>query len=88
MQLASMYGCTSLGAVGGVEYFTGMVSLVVLACTCENLHVYTVCIWLCEHAWFCAEVFMRHMYIFIHLFKSEASFSSNSPISLKLLVLK
>lgn len=69
-----MYGCTFLCGVGvgGVEYFIGMVSLVVLACTCENLHVYTVCIWLCEHALFSVEVFMHHTYsIFSFIYSSQ-----------------
>ena len=39
--------------------------LVVLAC--ESLHVCTVCIWRCEHAWFCVEVFYA-LYINFHLF--------------------
>ena len=40
--------------------------LVVLAC--ESLHVCTVCIWHCGHAWFCVEVFYA-LYIktFIHV---------------------
>ena len=39
---------------------------VVLAC--ESLHVCTVCIWHCEHARFCVEVFMRRRWLFIHSF--------------------
>ena len=39
--------------------------LVVLAC--ESLHVYTVCIWRCEHARFCMEVFYA-LYINFHSF--------------------
>ena len=46
--------------------------LVVLAC--ESLHVCTVCIWRCEHARFCVEVFYA-LYItfhsFIHSLKSS-----------------
>ena len=41
--------------------------LVVLAC--ESLHVCTVCIWRCEHARFCVEVFYAlyiNFYSFIH----------------------
>ena len=34
-------------------------TLTVLAC--ENLHVSTVCVWLCKHARFSVEVFMRHI---------------------------
>ena len=41
--------------------------LVVLAC--ESLHVCTVCIWRCEHARFCVEVFYA-LYINFHSFKS------------------
>ena len=41
------------------------VNLVVLAC--KSLHVCTVCIWRCEHARFCAEVFYA-LYINFHLF--------------------
>ena len=37
--------------------------LVVLAC--ESLHVCTVCIWRCEHAKFCVEVFYA-LYINFH----------------------
>ena len=40
-------------------------SLVVLAC--ESLHVCTVCIWRCEHARFCVEVFYA-LYINFHSF--------------------
>ena len=36
--------------------------LIILAC--ESSHVCTVCIWHCEHARVCMEVFMRHIYIF------------------------
>ena len=39
--------------------------LVVLAC--ESLHVCTVCIWRCEHARFCVEVF-HALYINFHSF--------------------
>ena len=39
------------------------VLLVVLAC--ESLHVCTVCIWRCEHARFCVEVFYA-LYINFH----------------------
>ena len=39
--------------------------LVVLAC--ESLHVCTVCIWRCEHARFCVEVFYV-LYINFHSF--------------------
>ena len=39
--------------------------LVVLAC--ESLHVCTVCIWRCEHARFCVEVFYA-LYIIFHSF--------------------
>ena len=28
----------------------------------ESLHVCTACIWSCEHASFCVEVFMHHIY--------------------------
>ena len=42
--------------------------LLVLAC--ESLHVCTVCIWRCEHARFCVEVFLCAIYkfSFIHSF--------------------
>ena len=42
--------------------------LVVFAC--ESLHVFTACIWHCEHVRFCGEVFMRHIsckFSFIHM---------------------
>ena len=45
--------------------------LVVLAC--ESLHVCTVCIWRCEHARFCVEVFYAlyiNFHSFIHVFGS------------------
>ena len=47
--------------------------LVVLAC--ESLHVCTVCIWRCEHARFCVEVFLCAIYkfSFIHSFISLSS---------------
>ena len=49
--------------------------LVVLAC--ESLHVNdvcTVCIWRCEHARFCVEVFYAQcIYIFIHSFHAYSS---------------
>ena len=41
------------------------VLLVVLAC--ESLHVYTVCIWRCEHERFCVEVFYA-LYKNVHSF--------------------
>ena len=46
--------------------------LVVLAC--ESLHVCTVCIWRCEHARFCVEVFYAlyiNFHSFIHSFKTQ-----------------
>ena len=46
--------------------------LVVLAC--ESLHVCTVCIWRCEHARFCVEVFYalyKTFHSFIHMFQIE-----------------
>ena len=54
--------------VGGWLYFIGM-DVVDLAC--ESLHVCTVCLWPCEHARFCVEMFMRHVYIFtlIHTYR-------------------
>jgi len=50
-----------------VMYSSGWVGmsacpLVVLAC--ESLHVCTVCIWRCEHARFCVEVFLCAIYKF------------------------
>ena len=44
--------------------------LVVLAC--ESLHVCTVCIWRCEHARFCVEVFYA-LYINFHSFIHSSS---------------
>ena len=40
-------------------YFWYESPLVVLAC--ESLHVYTACIWRCEHARFCVKYFMRYI---------------------------
>ena len=52
--------------------------LVVLAC--ESLHVCTVCIWRCEHARFCVEVFYA-LYINFHSFiHSRHSNSGNNSI--------
>ena len=53
--------------------------LVVLAC--ESLHVYTVCIWGCEHARFCVEVFYAlyiNFHSFIHVLSTTRSTSSGS----------
>ena len=44
--------------------------LVVLAC--ESLHVCTVCIWHCEHARFCVEVFYA-LYINFHSFQTTTT---------------
>ena len=44
--------------------------LVVLAC--ESLHVYTVCIWRCEHARFCVEGFYA-LYINFHSFIQDSA---------------
>ena len=44
--------------------------LVVLAC--ESLHVCTVCIWRCEHARFCVDVFYA-LYINFHSFNGRSS---------------
>ena len=53
------------GWVGAVCTFWYERPLVVSAC--ESLHVRTVCIWCCEHARFCVEVFYA-LYINFHLF--------------------
>ena len=45
------------------------VFLIVLAC--ESSDVSTVCIWHCEHARVCVEVFMRHIYIFFFIHSKE-----------------
>ena len=50
--------------------------LVVLAC--ESLHVCTVCIWRCEHARFCVEVFYA-LYINFHSFIQLSQLSDSSP---------
>ena len=47
--------------------------LIVLAC--ESLHVCTVCIWRCEHARLCMEVFNAlyiNLYSFIHVSVSNS----------------
>ena len=56
------------GWVGAVCTFWYECPLVGLAC--ESLHVCTVCIWRCEHARFCVEVFLCAIYkfSFIHSF--------------------
>ena len=53
------------GWVGAVCTFWYECPLVVIAC--ESLHVCTVCIWRCEHARFCVEVFYA-LYINFHSF--------------------
>ena len=53
------------GWVGAVCTFWYECPLVVLAC--KSLHVCTVCIWRCEHARFCVEVF-HALYINFHSF--------------------
>ena len=65
-------GAQRLFVLDWYEYFW-----VVLAC--ESLHVCTVCIQRCEHARFCVEVFMWHIFIyflFIYLFSHSFSHSS------------
>ena len=59
------------GWVGAVCTFWYGCPLAVSAC--KSLHVCTVCIWCCEHARFCVEVFMRYIYTFsfIHRFLKE-----------------
>ena len=55
--------------------------LVVLAC--ESLHVCTVCIWRCEHARFCVEVFYAlyiNFHSFIHSFKGKAGEALRSRV--------
>ena len=49
--------------------WVGMSSCPLVVLACESLHVCTVCIWRCEHARFCVEVFLRAIYkknSFIH----------------------
>ena len=48
--------------VGAVCTFWYECPVVVLAC--ESLHVCTACIWHCEHARFCVEVFLCAIYNF------------------------
>ena len=47
-----------VGGLGLFVLYWNECLLVVLAC--ESLPVCTVCIYRCEHARFCVEVFMRH----------------------------
>ena len=65
LHLTAMYSSAfGKGWVGRTVCTFGMsVLLVVLAC--ESLHVCTVCIWRCEHARFCVEVFYA-LYINCH----------------------
>ena len=51
--------------------------LVVLAC--ESLHVCTVCIWRCEHARFCVEVFYA-LYINFHSFIHSLLQQGSAPV--------
>ena len=55
--------------------------LVVLAC--ESLHVCTVCIWRCEHARFCVEVFYA-LYINVHSFIQTLAYHSLIPLRKKI----
>ena len=75
------------GWVGAVCTFWYECPLVVLAC--ESLHVFTVCIWRCEHARFYVEVFYAlyiNVHSFIHsLLISSARLSTETvPVSLTL----
>ena len=45
----------------------GMIACPLVVLACESLHVCTVCIWRCEHARFCVEVFYA-LYINFHSF--------------------
>ena len=71
------------GWVGAVCTFWFECPLVVLAC--ESLHVCIVCIWRCEHARFCVEVFFAlyiNFHSFIHsrtcsLFQRQQSFHTS-----------
>ena len=54
------------GWVGAVCTFWYECPLVVLAC--ESLHVCTVCIWRCEHARFCVEVYVCAVYKFSFIY--------------------
>ena len=56
------------------------VLLVVLAC--ESLHVCTVCIWRCEHARFCVEVFFYALYLNLHSFIYSFGVSARVQIHL------
>ena len=47
--------------------WVGMSACPLVVLPCESLHVCTVCIWRCEHARFCVEVFYA-LYINFHSF--------------------
>ena len=47
--------------------WVGMSACPLAVLACESLHVCTVCIWHCEHARFCVEVFYA-LYINFHSF--------------------
>ena len=47
--------------------WVGMSACPLVLLACESLHVCTVCIWRCEHARFCVEVFYA-LYINFHSF--------------------
>ena len=47
--------------------WVGMSAFPLVVLACESLHVCTVCIWRCEHARFCVEVFYA-LYINFHSF--------------------
>ena len=57
----------------GVFVFLGM-NVLWLFLACESLHACTVCIWHCDHARFCMEVFLCAVYKF--------SFIHSKPVSL------
>ena len=55
------------GKVSVLFCLVGMSACPLVVLACESLHVCTVCIWRCEHARFCVEVFYA-LYINFHSF--------------------
>ena len=63
---------TTTTTIGGIT--GGLIGMSILLVTCESLHVCTVCMWLCEHAVFCVNVFLYAIY----KFSFNHSFTTNT----------
>ena len=83
LHLTTMCSCTfRTGWLGrGCLHFTGMNTLVVLAC--ESLDVCTACIWHCKHARLCVEVFLCTIYKFSFIHNRSNSWESYTEVNLR-----